>query len=129
MIDRIQFSTGLATGTAGSATATGYSQHVSGIILAVNVAYGDSPPGATTDFTLTDENDPATENIVTLTNNATDAKLYPRRQVQSNANAGLTYDGTRTVNEPYVVHGRLKAKIDQANANDYCLVTVWLRPG
>jgi hypothetical protein len=126
MIDRITFSTGAAAGDDGSATATGYSPHVTGKVLAVQVDYQDSPPAATTDLTLTDEQDPAAEAIVSLTDQATDVKVYPRRQVQSNDNTDLTYDETHGVYEPYVVHGRLKATIAQANANDYCNVTVWL---
>ena len=66
MIDRIQFSTGTAAGAAGSATATNYSESVRGKVLAVHVDYIDSPP-ATTDFTLSDEQDPASEAIISLT--------------------------------------------------------------
>jgi hypothetical protein len=127
MIDRVHFTTGAASGSAGSATATGYSAHVSGEVLAVYVAYGDSPPAGTTDFTLWDENDPASENIVSLTDGATDQKLYPRRLLETNDGTDLTYDGTRKVYGRYVVHGRLAAKIAQANANDYVTVTVWIR--
>jgi hypothetical protein len=128
MIDRIQFSTGAcATAAAGSATATGYSPHVAGRVLAVAVEYQDSPPAATTDFTLADESDPLAEAIVTLANAATDLKLYPRRATQTNANAALLYAaGGTPVSEPYAVHGRLKATIAQANTGDSVLVTVWL---
>jgi hypothetical protein len=125
MIDRIQFSTGAASGTDGTATATGYSPPVAGRVLAVHVDYQDSPPN-TTDFTLSDEADPASESIVTLADQATDQKLYPRRLLETNDGTDLTYDGTHKIYEPYVVHGRLKATIAQANAADYCVVTVWL---
>ena len=63
MINRVELSTGLAVGSAGSATATGYSVHVAGKVLAVYVDFQDSPPAATTDFTLSDEADPASESI------------------------------------------------------------------
>jgi hypothetical protein len=126
MIDRIQWTTGAASGSAGSATATDYSPPVTGRVLAVYVDYKDSPPAGTTDFTLSDEEDPGSESIVSLTDGATDQKLYPRRVVETNDGTDLTYDGTRKVYEPYVVHGRLKATIAQANANDYVQVTVWL---
>ena len=125
MIDRIQWTTGPATGSAGTATATGHSPHVSGRVLAVHVAYVDSPP-ATTDFTLSDENDPASESIVTLANANTDAKLYPRRLVETNDGTDLTYDGTRKVYGHYTVHGRLKATIAQADADDSVTVTAWI---
>ena len=126
MIDRIQWSTGAAAGGAGVATATAYSPHVTGEVLAVHVDYVDSPPN-TTDFTLTDEADPAAESIVSLANQATDIKIAPRRIVETNDGTDITYDGTRKVYAPYAVHGRLKAVIAQANNGDSCTVTVWLR--
>ena len=125
-IDRVQFTTGVAAGEDGAATATGYSPPVAGRVLAVHVAYHDSPPAGTTDLTLWDEADPAEEAIVSLADGATDQKLYPRRHTETNDGADLTYYGTRKVYEPYVVHGRLAAKIDQANAGDSATVTVWI---
>ena len=125
MLDRIQWSTGPATGAAGSATATAYSPHLAGQILAVHIAYHDTPP-ATTDLTLTGEADPASENILTLANANTDTKIYPRRPIQTNDGTAITYDGTRPVCAPYAAHGRLKATIAQANAGDSVTVTVWL---
>ena len=127
MIDRVVFSTGAAVGTAGAATATGYSQPIRGEVLAVYVNYEDSPPAGTTDFTLSDEDDPASESIISLSNTATDQKVYPRRVTELNDGTDITYDGTNEVYAPYVVHGRLEATIAQANANDYVTVTVWIR--
>jgi len=126
MIDRIQFGTGAATGSAGAATATGYSDTpVRGRVLAVWVAYTDSPP-ATTDLTLSDEDDPGGESIVSLSDANTDIKLYPRRVIETNDGTDITYDGTRKVYEPYVVHGRLKATLAQADAGDSATITLWL---
>lgn len=126
MIDRIQFTTGAAIGSAGSATATGYSSHVAGKVLAVHVDYVDSPPAATTDFTLSDEGDPASESIVSLTDQATDIKIYPRRITEKNDGTDVLYVAGEEVHEPYVVHGRLEATIAQANAADSVTVTVWI---
>ena len=126
MIDRIQFTTGAAVGSDGSATATAHSSHVSGKVLAVHVDYVDSPPGATTDFTLSDENDPASEAIVSLTDQATDIKIYPRRVTEQNDGTDILYVAGEEVYEPYVVHGRLEATIAQANAADSVTVTVWI---
>lgn len=126
MIDRVQFSTGAAAGSAGSATATGYSPHVSGKVLAVHVAYVDSPPAATADLTLSDADDPASESIITVANAATDIKIHPRRLLETNDGTDLTYDGTRKVYGHYIAHGRLEAIIAGANAADSCTVTVWL---
>jgi hypothetical protein len=126
MIDVIKFTTGAAAGSAGSATATGYSERVDGEVLAVHLDYQDSPP-ATTDVSISDESDPASEEIVNLDDANTDIKLYPRRLVETNDGTDITYDGTRKVYAPYVVSGRLEATIAQANAADYVDVTVWLR--
>lgn len=127
MIDTIQFSTGTTTGGAGASTATGYSPPIQGEVVAVHVNYVGSPPAGTTDFTLSDENDPAAESIVTLANQAGDIKLYPRRLIETNAGADITYDGTYIVYDRYVVHGRLKAVIAQANDGDSAIITVWYK--
>ncbi len=125
-INRVQFSTGVAAGADGVATSTGYTDGpMVGRVLAVHVDYLDSPP-ATTDFTLKDMSDPAAESIVSLVDQATDIKIYPRRLVETNDGTDLTYDGTRKVYEPYIVHGRLAGVIAQANAADSCTVTVWI---
>ena len=126
MIDRIFFSTGAAAGSAGIATATGYSSPVRGKILAVHVNFQDSPPAGTTDFTLSDEADPASESIISLANTATDIKIYPRRVTEKNDGTDILYVAGEEVFEPYVVHGRLEATIAQANAADYVDVTVWI---
>ena len=126
MIDRAQFTTGVAVGSNGVATATGHSPQVTGLVLAVYVDYQDSPPAGTTDFTLSDEADPASESIVSLTNTATDQKLYPRRITETNDGTDILYETGEEVHEPYVVHGRLEATIAQANAGDSVTVTVWV---
>lgn len=127
MIDSVKWSTGAASGGAGVATSTGYSPVIRGEVLAVHVDYQGSPPAGTTDFTLSDEQDPAAESIITLVDAATDVKIYPRRVTELNDGTDITYDGTNEVYEPYVVHGRLKAVIAGANNDDYCNVTVWFK--
>jgi hypothetical protein len=126
MIDRIVFSTGLSTGGAGVSTATGYSTKVSGKVLAVHVNFQGAPPAGTTDFTLSDESDPASEAIIAITDSATDIKIYPRRVTEKNDGTDILYAAGEEVYEPYVVHGRLEATIAQADDNDYADVTVWL---
>ena len=124
MIDRIQIKA-TAAGTAGAATATAYSPHVAGEILKVHVDYtGDTN---TIDVALSDEADPASEEIVNLDDQDTDITLYPRRLLETNDGTDLTYDGTRKVHGPYVVHGRLKLSVAQADAGDVVEATVWLR--
>ena len=124
MIDRIEI-VATCTGDDAAAAAIAYSPHVEGKIHAVQLSYvGDDP--ATTDVTLADESDPANESIVSLTDNATDIKIYPRRLLETNDGTDLTYDGTRKVYGHYVVHGRLKLTIAQANTGDKITATVWL---
>ena len=127
MIDRVQWSTGACAGGAGVSTATGYSTPVRGEVLAVHVDYVGSPPGATTDFTLSDEDDPISESIISLTDQATDIKIYPRRVTEQSDGTDILYVAGEEVFEPYVVHGRLEATIAQANDDDYVIVTVWIR--
>jgi len=126
MIDLVQWSTGAAAGGAGVATATGYSPRIAGEVLAVHLEYGDSPP-AGTDFALSDESDPASESIVSLTDANSDVKIYPRRKVQDSGNTDVTYDGSNEIYEPCVVHGRMEATISQANNGDSVTVTAWIR--
>ena len=127
MIDRIQWSTGDTTGGAGVSTATNHSLHVEGEVLAVHVDYVGGPPAGTTDFTLSDESDPASEAIVSLANQSTDIKLYPRRVTEKNDGTDILYAAGEEVFEPYVVHGRLEATIAQANDDDSVTVTVWIK--
>lgn len=125
-IDSVTWSTGVAVGSDGVATANANSPHLGGKVMAVYVAYLDSPPSGTTDFTLVDTNDPASENIVTLANGATDQKIYPRRITEKNDGTDVLYTSGEEVHEPYVVHGPLTATIAQANAGDSVTVTVWI---
>lgn len=125
MIDLVTFTTQQATGGEGSAAATGYSPPVFGRVLSVNVQYHDSPP-ATADINLYDEGDPAQEIILTKANNNTDFRCYPRRPVQNNSVVDLTYDGTRKISEHYIVHGRLKGTLAQANDGDSATFMVWM---
>ena len=74
-----------------------------------------------------DEQDPAAEEIVNLDDNDTDTVLYPRRVLETNDGTDLTYDGTRKVYAPYVVSGRLKLTVAQADAGDIVEATVWYR--
>ena len=125
MIDRIVISSSACAGADGSAAATAYSPHVSGKVLAVAVVYTGDDPGST-DVTLSDEADPLAENILTIANAATDLKVYPRRLLETNDGTDLTYDGTRKVYGKYVVHGRLKLTVAQANTDDVITATVWI---
>jgi hypothetical protein len=124
VIDRIQFTTGACVGSDDAATATGYSVHVSGKILAVHVNYTSA--AANPDLTLSDENDPASEAILNLANQKTDIKIYPRRVTEKNDGTDILYTSGEEVYEHYVVHGRLEVTLAQADADDTAVITVWL---
>lgn len=125
MIDLVTFTTEPATGGLGTASATGYSPPVNGKILSVNVAYNESPP-TSADVVLYDEQDPAQEMIVQKLNSNANFRCYPRRTVQTNSNADITYDGTHKIYDVYVVHGRLKGTLTQANDGNSVTFTVWV---
>ena len=125
MIDRIQFSTGEAMGDAGNATATGYSQPISGRVLAVSVHYQGAPP-VTTTLLVYDENDPTAEPIVHLFNTNSDRKLYPRRAVSTFDGADVLYSEAFPVYDHFVAFGRLQAVLTQADQGCSALLTVWL---
>jgi hypothetical protein len=124
MIDRIVIS-GTCTGADGSGAITAYSPHVTGKVLAVHLSYvGDD--AATTDVTLSDEGDPAAESIISRADTAADIKIYPRRVTEKNDGTDILYTTGEEVFEPYVVHGRLKLVVAQANTGDVITATVWL---
>jgi hypothetical protein len=124
MIDRIQFTTGACVGSDDAATATGYSPHIQGKVLAVHVDY--TTAAANPDLTLSDESDPISELILNLANQKTDIKIYPRRVTEKNDGTDILYETGEEVYEPYVVHGRLEVTLAQADADDTAVVTVWI---
>jgi hypothetical protein len=124
-IDRITFSSGAAVGADDLATVTGYSPHIAGEILAVHVNYTSA--AANPDLVMSDESDPASESILSLANQKTDIKIYPRRLLETNDGTDLTYDGSNKVYGCYVVNGRLEVTFSQADEDDTAVLTVWYR--
>lgn len=111
------------SGSDGSATGNDTTKNViTGKILAVHLDYGTGQ-AATSDVVLSTAHTP-TNTILTVTDNATDGWYYPRHQVDSAAGAGLTYDGTRTVNEPVPVCDHLKLSVAQGNDEKTVTATV-----
>jgi len=108
------------TGDDASASGSGNSDICNGKLHAVYLDYHASAPGATTDVTLALAEAPAAT-LLTVTDSATDGWYFPRQQVCDTAGAGLTYDGTRTINEPFPVTGRLTVSVAQSNALTNCV--------
>lgn len=96
--------------TDGSGDATGYTANVTGRVLSVQYVKTDFADGV--DITVTAE---ATgQAILALTDQNTAGVFYPRAQVHGPTGTALTYDGTRTVNEPVtVVFDRVKVVVAQ----------------
>lgn len=96
--------------TDASGDVTGYTPVVSGRVLAVQYVKNDFDNGA--DFAITGETSGLA--ILTLTDQNSSATFYPRAGVCGPTGTALTYDGTRTVNEPVVVAGeRVKVVVAQ----------------
>ena len=122
------FSSGVASGGAGVATANADSNHrVSGRVLGVYVKYNDSPPAGTTDVTIKAVGSspaPPSYNVLAVSNAATDGWFYPRVALCDQDGAALTYDGTRPVHDLLPLDDVLNVEIAQANNGDS--VDVWL---
>lgn len=96
--------------TDASGDATGYTPNVTGRVLGIRYVKTDFANGV--DFTVTAE---ATgEAILTLTDQNASGTFYPRQQVHGATGTGLTFDGTRTVQEPLAVaNDRVKIVVAQ----------------
>lgn len=115
--ERIKVTT---TGTNGAAAGSGTAV-IRGKILALYLDYHASAPASTTDVTITTE-DPVSRTIYSKANSVTDAWVYPRVQVQSNAGTGVEYATGFPIYEPYVVCGTVKVAIAESNALTDCVV-------
>ena len=111
---------GLAVGGDGVATANNTSDHIiSGRIIALDIKYNATPPGATTDVTIaTAGNASPAVTITTITDSATAKRYYPRDTVHDKVGADLTYDGTHLVSESIPINDNIKITIAGANADD-----------
>jgi len=114
------------TGSAGSAT--GAANSPSGIYGKIHAIYFDfhaSTPN-TADVTVTERIGSADRQTLCVeTSSKTDVMRYPRRAVEDNAEATVTYDGTRPIYEKYAVNGQIRVAVAQGDAlTDAVVVTV-----
>lgn len=104
-------------GSAGSATGTGVTEDVvKGRVVRVDVNFHADAPAGTTDLTLTQTNEDQAENIVVLTDTATDVTIYPTVQLTDNGGTGRTMDGTRPLVDYFPVSDTLTATVAQSDA-------------
>lgn len=119
-IRRTQITASPAAGGAGTATATAVSTRpIDGRILAVHLAYLETPPGATTDVTIAEANNSPAMPILTISNAATDGWFYPMAQADNQAGADITNMGA-----PIGVNDYVRVTIAQANDGDGVTATI-----
>ena len=114
----------LAITTDGSGDATAYSPTITGrVVSVIYTKDGTTPYTDGVDFAITAE---ATgQAILTLTNQNSSAAFQPRVGVCGATGTALTYDGTRTVNEPVTVaQDRVKVVVAQGGATKIGTITL-----
>lgn len=110
------------TGSAGSASGSAVAPLPLCELLAVYLDYHASAP-ATTDVTITASGNPLAVTLLTRSNSATDAWLYPKVQDHDNTGAAITGSYSHPV-----IHNNLSISIAQADALTDCLiVTLYYR--
>lgn len=109
-----------AAGGAGVATAYGITKRVvDGEIIAIYLAYTDSPPAGTTDVIIAEAGNSPAIPILTVSDAATDGWFYPMAQAQNQAGADITNQG-----RPIKVADHVKVTIQQANNDDGVTATI-----
>jgi len=107
------------TGSAGSASGTGTSRPLNGLLLGIYLDYHASAP-ATTDVTVSTDTTAHGGTIATVSDNNSDG-YYPVR-VQAVDNTGAAISG---VYEMWPLVGKVKISVAQADALTDCVVA-WL---
>ena len=92
---------------------------IQGRVVRVDIDYGAGVT-TTTDLTLADSTALGTANVVSLSNTATDAVVYPTVGLTTNAGVAVTYDGTRPIVDYYPVAGKLTLTLAQTTAATPC---------
>ena len=91
-------------------------------LLAAYFDFHASAPG-TTDTTLSSPGDPVSVTLLTITNSATDAWVYPSIQMDDNAGAAIT--GAYV---PALIHGNLLVELAGSDAlTDALTLTIFVR--
>lgn len=124
MIDIIKIPQIVCVGSAGAATSNQTTTApVNGELLSVYIDYSASS-AATTVVVLTTASGP-TITLYTAPAGKTDGMVHPRVGTVGITGTALTYDGTRTVNEPWAISAYVKATAtlnDDAQTVDVYLI-------
>jgi hypothetical protein len=122
MIDKLTYE---FTADASGDLDTDFPTDIQGEVVKVQVEPGTA--ATTMDVTLSVADAGGGETIATLANVNTGAVAYPRVQAEDEAGADITYDGTRGVHVPAVVHGKLHAVVDEAGNGGTGKIHVYVR--
>jgi len=119
-VRRIQISATGATGGSGTATATARSSHiVNGVVMAVYLAYLDSPPAGTTDVVIDEAHNNPPVTVLSVSNAATTGWFQPLAQAEDTAGASFSGQGMMVPVNDY-----LDVTISQANDGDGVTATI-----
>lgn len=119
-IKRTQVTASPSAGGAGTSTATANtSVPIEGEILAIHLAYLDSPPAGTTDVTIAEAGPTPQQTILTVANAATDGWFYPMAQAKNTAATDISGMG-----RPLKTACNLSVTIAQANDGDGVTATI-----
>lgn len=109
-----------SAGGAGSSTATANSSvPIEGEIVAIHLAYLDSPPAGTTDVTVAEAGPDPKQTILAVANAATDGWFYPMAQAKNQAGTDISGMG-----RPIKTACNLSVTIAQANDGDGVTATI-----
>jgi hypothetical protein len=103
---------------AADGTASAYSPVIRGKLLAVSINY----PAATCTVDLDEQDTANNQKLLDLAAANTDLTVYPRKAVQDNTGANVTYDGTNEIYEHFIVFGRIKLSIASGTATQVVVV-------
>lgn len=106
------YSSGVAVGANGAATANADTKVIVGMLGAVQIKYLDTPPATTDVIIKTKGANAPSITLLTLTDKNTDGFFPVRVEEVGNTGAGLG------VYSPYLISDFINIKIDGANAGD-----------
>jgi len=98
------------TDSSGDLTVTSEASY-NGLLHSVQWIDGDLADGVDAVLSVTDTDSGVDFTLLTLTDANSDAMYHPRHQIDTEAGAGVTYDGTNEVYEMVPVVGTLKLVI------------------
>lgn len=113
------------TDASGDLTVTSEASY-NGLLHSVQWIDGDLADGVDAVLSVTNTDAGVDFTVLTLTNANADAMYHPRHQIDTEAGAGVTYDGTNEVYEMVPVVGKLKLVVSSGGDTKTGGVVVYL---